>query len=154
MSIIIPIAKPGKDPKLTSSYRSVALTSVLCKIFERIVNFRLVYHLESHSLISLCQYGFWKILLTLNPLLKITSYIQNDFLQGKHIIAIFFDLEKPYNTTWRKGVLCEIKSLRFKGNLPNFIKIFLLIPFGVNIPLYSAPYLQMSLPYIFLQLVW
>ena len=125
-SVIIPIAKPGKDPKLRSSYRPIALTSVLCKIFERMVNFRLVYHMESHALISPCQYGFRRNLSTLDPLLKLTTYIQNGFLQGKHTIAVFFDLEKAYDTTWRKGVLWEMDTLGFKGNLPNFIKNFLL----------------------------
>ena len=57
-SVIVPIAKPGKDPKLTASYRPIALTSVLCKTFERMVNLRLVFHLESKKLISPCQFGF------------------------------------------------------------------------------------------------
>ena len=56
-SVVIPIAKPGKDPKLTTSCRHIALTSVLCQIFEKIVNFRLVYHMESYGLIYPCQYG-------------------------------------------------------------------------------------------------
>ena len=49
-SVIVSIAKPGKDPKLRTSYRPIALTSVLCKIFKRMVNFRLIYHMESHAL--------------------------------------------------------------------------------------------------------
>ena len=38
---------------------------------------------------------------------------------------MFFDLEKAYDTTKRKGVLWEMDTLGFKGNLPNFIKNFL-----------------------------
>ena len=44
---------------------------------------------------------------------------------GKHTIAVFFDLEKAYDTTWRKGVLWKMDTLDFKGNLSNFIKNFL-----------------------------
>ena len=33
-AFIIPIAKPGKYPKLTTSYRPIDLTSILLKIFE------------------------------------------------------------------------------------------------------------------------
>ena len=46
-AIIIPILKPGKVGSDPSSYRPIALTSVLCKIMERMVTNRLVYFLES-----------------------------------------------------------------------------------------------------------
>ncbi|GBM50804.1 hypothetical protein AVEN_137119-1 [Araneus ventricosus] len=37
-ALIIPIAKPGKDPQDPTNYRPIALTSCLCKILERMVN--------------------------------------------------------------------------------------------------------------------
>ena len=37
-AIIIPILKPGKNPSDPKSYRPIALTSCLCKIFERLLN--------------------------------------------------------------------------------------------------------------------
>ena len=51
-SIIVPSHKSGKDPELTSSYRPIALTSCVCKLFERMVNNRLVRYLESKNLPS------------------------------------------------------------------------------------------------------
>lgn len=45
-AVIIPIVKPGKKPDNPSSYRPIALTSVLCKIMERMVTDRLVDKLE------------------------------------------------------------------------------------------------------------
>ena len=39
---IIPLLKEGKDPKDVRSYRSVALTNILCKTFKRMINKRLV----------------------------------------------------------------------------------------------------------------
>ena len=80
--------------------------------------------MESCSLTSPCGYGFWWNFSTLDSLLKLATYIQNGFLHGKHTTAVFFDLEKTYNTTWRKGVLWEMYTLGFKGNLPIFIKNF------------------------------
>ncbi|CAL1263641.1 unnamed protein product [Larinioides sclopetarius] len=34
-AVIIPILKPGKDAKSPNNYRPIALTSVLCKLLER-----------------------------------------------------------------------------------------------------------------------
>ena len=41
-AITIPIHKPGKDPKSETSYRPIALTNVMCKVMERLVNGRLI----------------------------------------------------------------------------------------------------------------
>ena len=50
LSVLIPGHKPGKDPELPQSYRPIALTSCLCKLFERMINNRLVWYLESKKL--------------------------------------------------------------------------------------------------------
>ncbi|GFY21427.1 putative RNA-directed DNA polymerase from transposon X-element [Trichonephila clavipes] len=52
-AIMIPILKPGKDPKNPPRYRPIALTSCLCKTIERMVNARLVYQLEKNRCIPL-----------------------------------------------------------------------------------------------------
>lgn len=46
-AIVAPILKPGKDPSSPSAYRPIALTSVLCKVMERMVTKRLEYYLET-----------------------------------------------------------------------------------------------------------
>lgn len=46
-AVIIPIAKPGKDPSIVWNYRPIALTSNLCKLMERMIAIRLYYVLES-----------------------------------------------------------------------------------------------------------
>ena len=46
-AVIIPIVKPGKQADSPSSYRPIALTSVLCKIMERMITDRLVDKLEN-----------------------------------------------------------------------------------------------------------
>ena len=46
---LIPLLKEGKDPKDFGSYRLVAQTNILCKIFEKMVNKRLVWYLEKEK---------------------------------------------------------------------------------------------------------
>ena len=40
-------------------------------------------------------------------------------------MAIFFDLEKAYDTTWKHGILSDLYDLDFRGHLPTFVDGFL-----------------------------
>ena len=40
-------------------------------------------------------------------------------------MAIFFDLEKAYDTTWCYGILKDLHDMGLKGRLPTFIQSFL-----------------------------
>ena len=51
-STIIPISRLGKDSMNLSNYRSVALTSVLCKVIERMVNIRLLDFFDQKGALS------------------------------------------------------------------------------------------------------
>ena len=41
------------------------------------------------------------------------------------MVAVFFDLEKAYDTTWRYGILRDMHALNLRGRLPIFISHFL-----------------------------
>ena len=57
-AIVIPLLKPGKNPYQSDSYRPISLLSVIGKIFEKLVNTRLVWLLESRNLLTAVQCGF------------------------------------------------------------------------------------------------
>ena len=44
------------------------------------------------------------------------------FIKKEHLVAVFFDLEKVYDTTWRYGILKDIHKLGLRGRLPTFIE--------------------------------
>ncbi|GBO35490.1 hypothetical protein AVEN_213969-1 [Araneus ventricosus] len=57
-TIIIPIPKPNKDKTKLTSYRPIVLTSVFCKIFERILAHRITHFLTSQKKLNPNQHGF------------------------------------------------------------------------------------------------
>ncbi|GFS90512.1 RNA-directed DNA polymerase from mobile element jockey [Nephila pilipes] len=124
-AIVIPILKPGKDPKNPLHYRPIALTSCLCKTLERMVNARLVYQLEKNQCIPPFQSGFRKGRSTVDYILLLESQIRSAFVRRNHLVSIFFDIEKAYDRTWRYGILRTLYDYGLRGNLPVFIKMFL-----------------------------
>ena len=120
LATIIPIPKPGKYHAETTHYRPIALTSCLCKTLERMINKRLVWYLESNNLITKLQSGFRAERSTNDNLVRLDAFIKRE-----HVVAVFFDLEKAYDTTWRYGILKDLHNFGMKGRLPNFIKSFL-----------------------------
>ena len=125
ISIIIPVLKPMKDSSLPKNYRPIALTSCISKIYERMINARLVWYLESKNLLSNRQFGFRKNRSTMDPLLILSREIQNSFAVQNQTIAVFFDLEKAYDTTWRAGILIQLIDWSIVGNMFNCINDFL-----------------------------
>ena len=125
ISEVIPSFKPGKDPELARNYRPIALTSCICKLFERMINNRLVWYLESKNLLTNRQFGFRKNHSTLDPLLMLSREIQNAFAIQNQVVGVFFDLKKAYDTTWRGGILKQLASWGIGGNMFAFLKEFL-----------------------------
>ena len=65
---ITPLLKKGKDPKDVRSVRPVSLTNILCKIFKRMTNKRLVWYLEKEKKIVERQFGFRKQRSKIDPI--------------------------------------------------------------------------------------
>ena len=124
-AITIPIPKEKKDHTDPINYRPIALTNCFCKIMEKIVNKRLIYFLESNNLISKTQCGFRINHSTTDHLIRLETFIREAFVRKEHVIAVFFDLEKAFDTTWKYGILKDLYSLGLRGNLPKFISNFL-----------------------------
>ena len=67
----------------------------------------------------------------------------------EHVLAIFFDLEKAYDTTWKHGILSDLYDLDFRGHLPTFIDGFLshrLFQVRAGSTLFDTYELEMGVP--------
>jgi len=107
-SYVVLISKPGKDTTNPTNYRPIALTSCVCKIMEHMINNRLVWYLERNKIITPAQSGFRKGRSTTDQLVRLESFVREAFIQKQHVTAIFFDLEKAYDTTWKFGILKDL----------------------------------------------
>lgn len=124
-SFLIPIHKPNKPRSTVEGYRPISLTNHLCKILERIVNFRLMWYLEKHKFLNINQYGFRKQRSTIDHLVGMQIDIQEAMAENKHLVATFLDLTSAFDIAWRYGILKTLYDWDIRGNLPIFISNFL-----------------------------
>ena len=124
-ALVLPFLKPNKSGTHPQDYRPIALTSCLCKLLERMINFRFMWYLESKSLLSPSQFGFCSARSTAEPLARLHTYITTAFARKESVLAVFFDLEKAYDTTWRYHILYQLSSIGISGNMGVFLQRFL-----------------------------
>jgi retron-type reverse transcriptase len=108
-SRIVPIFKSG-DHTVCDNYRPISLLSSLSKILEKIVQIRLVNHLESNSLLYEHQYGFLRGKSTEQTFLHITDYITKALNKGDYCIALFLDLKKAFDVCSHEILLKKMKK--------------------------------------------
>ena len=107
-AVIIPILKPGKDPKDRGSYRPVSLTSVCVKWMERMVTNRMYYWMERDDVINNWQAGFQRGRGTEEQVMRMVQEIQDGFEEKgghKRTIGVTLDCSKAYDRVWRVRLL-------------------------------------------------
>lgn len=112
--LIIPILKPGKNPSNPSSYRPIALSSVMVKIFENLLKNRLEWLLEHRQILSKSQFGFRKGFGTIHSLGVFTTDIRIAFSKNDHLIGVFLDITGAYDNVQ----LPILKQKMLQLNLP------------------------------------
>ena len=122
---INPIHKKGKEKQKMESYRPISLLSCLGKCMERILNSRLIYHLESNNVLSDTQTGYRKHRNTEDQLLLLAQDIENAFQQKEKVVSVFFDLSKAFDRVWKEGLLLKVRQSGIGGKMFTWIKSFL-----------------------------
>lgn len=124
-AIVVPILKPDKSPTEMDSHRGISLISCEGKVLERLVNKRLMHYLESLNLLNMNQSGFRKLRSTADNLVTLEHEIKLGFCRGHDTVAVFFDLEKAYDMTWRVVIRRELVNIGIHGKLYNYLDSFL-----------------------------
>ncbi|KAL8589636.1 hypothetical protein ACOMHN_016020 [Nucella lapillus] len=124
---VVAIPKNGKPPQQTSSYRPIALTPHLGKVYERVLKNRLDHHLEKNEILPLCQAGFRKGRNCMEHVVRLIEDTKKWSLKGKNkkTVAIFFDIKKTFDSVWHAKLLNKMGALGITGRMYNFIQTFL-----------------------------
>ena len=98
---------------------------VVSKAFEKLVNNRIVDHLEKYGLFSDFQYGFRSSRSTVDFLTVVSDRIARAFNRPGPTRVVAGDISKPFDRVWHAGVLHKLKSYGISGQLYGLLSSFL-----------------------------
>ena len=118
------IKKPDKteinNPK---SYRPISLLPIIGKIFEKILNNRIVFELRDK--LSLKQYGFQKGISAEHAAFKLVNDVNAGFKSKKITAAIFCDIAAAFDGVFHDGLVAKLHKLSVSPVYIRLVKSFL-----------------------------
>ena len=124
-SSVVPVFKNVGERSTTKNYCPVSLLSVVSKVFEKLVNNRIVDHLEKCGLFSDFQYGFRSSRSTADLLTVVSDRIARAFNRSGATRAVALDISKAFDRVWHAGLLHKLKSYGISGQIFGLISSFL-----------------------------
>jgi len=89
----------------------------MCKLFEKIINYKLSWFLEITNFFSPKQNGFRRNRCTMDSLYEINEEIKQTFEKKQLMGIINLDIAKAYDTTWRHNIIIKLNSILCHGRL-------------------------------------
>ena len=97
---------------------------MVSKVFEKLVNNRIVDHLENCGLFSDFQYGFRSSRSTAD-LLTVSDRITRAFKRSGATRAVALDIFKAFDRVWHADLFYKLKSSGISGQIFGLISSFL-----------------------------
>ena len=120
---ITPIHKKG-DKTNISNYRPVCSLSPFSKIFEKIVNIRMLNFIDKYNIFSNTQFGFRKKLSTESALLSFTDYVHEGLTLKHNVGTLYMDLSKAFDVMDHDILETKLEHYGFRGNFLRFLMSF------------------------------
>ena len=122
---VVPVFKNVGERSTAKNYCPVSLLCLVSKVFEKLVNNRIVGHLEKCGLFSDFQYGFRSSRSTADLLTVVSDRIASAFNKSRATRAVALDISKAFDRVWHAGLLHKLKSYGISGPIFGLISSFL-----------------------------
>ena len=108
IACVIPIHK--KDDKLcVSNYRPISLTSIGCKLMERVIVKHLIEHINVNKLISDSQFAYLPGRSCQMQLLEVTNKIVSAMNDGFQCDSVFLDYSKAFDSVVHSKLVYKLR---------------------------------------------
>ena len=121
---IIPLFKKGSRNK-SENYRPVSLTSVICKLLDRLIKDHMVDFLVKHKLLNSSQHGFLKARSCLTNMLCFLEEITKWIDVGSPVDIIYLDFQKAFDKVPHQRLLLKLKAHGIGDSITDWIEQWL-----------------------------
>ena len=121
---IIPLFKKGSRNK-SENYRPVSLTSVICKLLERLIKDHMVEFRVKHKLLNSSQHGFLKARSCLTNMLCFLEEITKWIDVGSPVDIIYLDFQKAFDKVPHQRLLLKLKAHGIGDSITDWIEQWL-----------------------------
>ena len=121
---VTPIFKKG-DPQIFDNYRPISLLPIFGKIFEKLIYSRVYEFLISQNVIYDKQFGFRKNHSTAHAVNYSINKIINNLEARHHVIGIFIDLSKAFDTIDHEKLLTKLEHCGIRGTPHDLLKSYM-----------------------------
>ena len=122
--IVTALFKKGKK-SLASNYRAITLTSVVCKILEKLIVEHLINHLKTNNLEDINQHGFTPKKSTVTNLLQALNIWSESISHGLPVDVLYLDFEKAFDKVPHHRLICQLHKFGIRGHTLSWITDYL-----------------------------
>ena len=122
--IITALFKKG-ERNLASNYRPISLTSIICRVLERIIVEHIIKHLTENNIYDKKQHGFTAKKSTVSNLLEALNIWSEALSHHLPVDIIYLDLEKAFDKVPHGRLIQQLKRYGIEGSLLMWIEDFL-----------------------------
>ncbi len=97
ISIINPISKKGKDPRIPSNNRAISLMSTVAKGYTQLLNSRITQYLEENGILADEQNGFRKMRSTIDHLYTMINILKERKRRNKSTYVCYVDFARAFD---------------------------------------------------------
>lgn len=109
---VVALYKHTGDKHDVNNYRPINITSVVMRLFDRLMLPTLQHYMSSHSIPASFQFGFTKGRSTYDAIFRLLSFVGRYF--HNPIPAIFIDISKAYDRIWVHGLIHKLHKLNMR----------------------------------------
>ena len=124
IGLVSPVFKKG-DPQKFDNYRPISTLPIFSKIFEKLLYKRIYSFLVAKKILYEKQFGFRKNHSTSHAINYSVKYITDNIEHKKHVIGIFLDLSKAFDTICHSKLIHKLQNYGIRGNCIELIKSYL-----------------------------
>ena len=121
---VTPIFKNG-DRNMINNFRPISVLPVMSKVVEKCMYERLNNYFTKLGIISSKQFGFMRGKSCFDAISNLLEYIYSALNDKKHVVSLFIDLKKAYDTVNHQLLINKLHSCGIRGVVLSWFESYL-----------------------------